>query len=45
MIWLHLAALRFMLCILPQTGLISEREFTESSEIMAGMHAVLPFFN
>nr|CAB3264872.1 GPI mannosyltransferase 4-like [Phallusia mammillata] len=35
MIWLHLIALRFMLCILPQTGLISEREFSESSELTA----------
>ena len=35
-IWLHLAVLRFMLCILPQTGYIFPDEFFQSPEIAAG---------
>nr|XP_002125899.1 GPI mannosyltransferase 4-like isoform X1 [Ciona intestinalis]XP_009862198.1 GPI mannosyltransferase 4-like isoform X2 [Ciona intestinalis] len=36
MIWMHCAALRYMLCILPQTGYIFPDEFFQSPEIMAG---------
>uniref|UniRef100_H2YHV1 Mannosyltransferase n=1 Tax=Ciona savignyi TaxID=51511 RepID=H2YHV1_CIOSA len=36
MIWVHCAALRYMLCILPQTGYIFPDEFFQSPEIMAG---------
>ena len=34
--WLNLVSLRFMLCVLPQTGYIFPDEFFQSSEVMAG---------